>query len=340
MTQNRRWHLAAYPEGEVKTSDFRVETEELPELEDGQFRVALDHFAFEPAMRVWITGRDTYIPGLHPGDPMRSMATGVVDQSKNPDVPEGTAVVGMFGWQEYAIASDLREYGARAIPEGVPATWTLGVLGITGLTAYFGMLDVGEVAEGMNVLVSGAAGATGSVASQIAKNVKGAKKVVGVAGGPTKCGWLTETAGLDGAIDYKALDTAGIYAAVAEQFPDGIDLFFDNTGGPILDAALANINVGGRIVLCGAISQYDTKAPPRGPANYSMMITQRARMQGFIVTDYGDRFAEASVELAGWVMGGKIAHEEDIQEGFERAPEVFQRLFTGANRGKQLLKIR
>lgn len=339
MVQNRQWVLASHPDGHVKEEDFSVQTVELPALEDGQFRVKVEYFAFEPAMRSWITGRETYIAGVQVGDVMRSMAVGVIEESRNAEVPVGANVVGMFGWQEYVVGSSLREFAGRVIPDGAPPTWTLGVLGITGLTAYFGMFDIGEVKAGEQVLVSGAAGATGSVASQLAKHVVGAANVVGVAGGEQKCSWLTEIAKLDASIDYKALDERGLYKRVAELFPNGIDVFFDNVGGPILEAAIANLNEGGRIVLCGAISQYNENIPSTGPRNYSNLIIKRGKMQGFIVMDYAKDFAKASIELGGWVKGGKIAHEQDIQGGFENTPKTFLRLFSGANRGKQLLKL-
>jgi len=338
MTQNRRWLLASHPQGDVAAEHFRIDTESLPDLDEGQFRVAVDYLAFDPAMRGWITGRDTYVSGIQVGDVMRGMAVGVVEASRNPAVAEGTRVVGMFGWQEYVIASSMRDFNMRPVPDGVPPTMPLSLLGITGLTAYFGLLDVGQPKEGNTILVSGAAGATGSVAAQIAKHVKGASKVVGVAGGPEKCAWLTDVARLDAAIDYKAHDARGLYREVARHFPQGIDVFFDNVGGGILDAALANIKVGARIVLCGAISRYNAVNPPPGPVNYTNLILKRGRMEGFIVMDYAARFKDASMELIQWAQAGHIAYQEDVQEGFEHAPDVFLRLFSGANRGKQLLK--
>ncbi len=341
MTQTtRHWELAAHPDGEVTDDDFRIEEYDLPDLKPGQFRVATEYIAFEPAMRGWITGRDTYVSGIQVGDVMRGMGVGVVDASEHEQFVEGTRVVGQLGWCEHVIVNDPRELNLRAVSEDIPPTMPLSLTGTTGLTAYFGMLDVGDVQEGQTVLVSGAAGATGSVASQIAKHVKGASKVVGVAGGPDKCAWLKETARLDGAIDYKALESERAYRdAVNEHFPDGIDLFYDNVGGPILEAALGNLSIGGTIVVCGAISRYDTDNPGPGPRNYTELILRRGRMEGFIVTDYAKRFGEAARDLARWADAGHIAHEVDVQQGFERAPQVFRRLFEGKNRGKQLLKL-
>ena len=220
------------------------------------------------------------------------------------------------------------------VPPGIPLTWPLSVLGITGLTAYFGLLDIGEPKAGETVLVSGAAGATGSIAAQIAR-VKGCR-VIGVAGGPQKCAWLRDEARLDGAIDYKSED---VRARVKALCPDGVDVFFDNVGGEILEAALAQLARFGRIVVCGAISRYNASGPPSGPRNYTNLIIKRGKMQGFIVLDYAKRFREAQAALLQWVGSGEIVFREDVQEGFERAPETFLRLFSGANQGRQLLKV-
>ena len=210
----------------------------------------------------------------------------------------------------------------------------MNVLGLTGITAYFGLLEVGRPAEGETVVVSGAAGATGSVVGQIAR-IKGCR-VVGIAGGAEKCAWLRETAGFDAAIDYKA---EKVDRRLRDLCPDGIDVFFDNVGGEILDAALAHLAMRGRVVICGAIAGYNDKVPPPGPRNYLSLLVQRGRMEGFIILDYMDRAGEAVTALSTWVAEGKLHHEEDIQEGLENAPATLLRLFEGRNRGKQLLKI-
>ena len=220
------------------------------------------------------------------------------------------------------------------IPSGASLTWPLGVLGVTGLTAYFGILDIGQPKEGETCVVSGAAGATGSIAGQIAK-IKGCR-VIGIAGGPEKCRWLTQEANYDAAIDYKSDDVA---AGLNELCPDGINMYFDNVGGDILDAALAHIALNARVVLCGGISRYNAEEPPPGPQNYMNLIIQRARMEGFIVIDYAARFRTATQELTDWITSGKLTFQEDIQEGFENAPRTLLRLFEGKNIGKQLLKI-
>ena len=242
---------------------------------------------------------------------------------------------GSFGWQEFAITDGKAGFmNASKISDNIPPTASLSVYGVTGLTAYFGLLDVGEPREGETVVISGAAGATGSVAGQIAK-IKGCR-VIGIAGGTKKCNWLTEEANFDAAIDYKSADLA---ETLRELCPNGIDLVFDNVGGEFLDTALTLINMNARIVLCGAISTYNNESPAPGPSNYMSLVIMRAKMEGFIVLDYLDRFPEAISSLSNWVEEGKITYLEDIQEGIEKAPDTLVRLFTGQNFGKQLLKI-
>jgi NADPH-dependent curcumin reductase CurA len=220
------------------------------------------------------------------------------------------------------------------VPDGTPLTWALGVTGLTGMTAYFGVLELGKPVPGETVLVSGAAGATGSVTAQIAK-LEGCR-VVGIAGGPEKCALLIDGFGLDGAIDYKADE---VEQRIKDLCPDGVNIYFDNVGGSILEAALANLARGARVVLCGGISGYGDKVPPPGPRNLMNLILQRSCMEGFIIIDYVARFPEAAAKLAEWVGDGKMIHREDIQEGIEDAPETFLPLFRGQNIGKQLLKV-
>jgi len=268
---------------------------------------------------------------------MRASTVGQVVESNNPDYAVGEFVNGMFGWQEFAISDGKPGMMGRLnkVPPGIPPQLTLSALGGTGLTAYFGMLDIGEPVAGDVVVVSGAAGATGSVAGQIAR-IKGASKVVGIAGGDRKCRWLTEELGFDAAIDYKSED---VMARLREECPQGINVFFDNVGGQILDDALLNMAQFGRIVLCGGISAYNSQELPPGPKNYMQLVIRRCKMQGFILIDYFDRAGEAMAELSSWIEDGSLQHAEDIQEGFENTPKTFLRLFTGQNMGKQLLKI-
>lgn len=333
MSTNRQWVLARRPTGSVATTDFERTETERPSIEEGQVLVRNLCVSFDPAMRGWMTDQKSYLPPVGIGEVMRASTAGQVVESKHPDFATGDLVQGIGGWQDYAA---LDPSGGRLmkLPPGISLEQSLSVFGITGLTAYFGMLDVCRPKEGDVVLVSGAAGATGSVAGQIAK-AKGCR-VVGIAGGPDKCRWLTNEAHFDAAIDYKAQD---VRKTVAELCPKGIDAFFDNVGGDALEAALANLRRGARIALCGAISRYNMTALPPGPSNYTNLIIQRASMQGFLVLDHLHRATEAIAELAQWVGSGDIVYRVDVQEGFDAIPETLLRLFTGANFGKQLLKL-
>jgi len=329
---NRQWLLAARPKGMVKTSDFALREVPVTPPGDDEILVRNLYLAFEPAMRGWMEDRAGYIPPVPLGDVMRGMSVGQVVESNHPEYKAGQFVSGMLGWQEYAIAG--RGAMVSRLPQGATLTQPLSVLGITGITAYFGLLDLGKPQPGETVVVSGAAGATGSVAGQIAK-LKGCR-VVGIAGGAQKCRWLVEHAHFDAAIDYRNEDVGKRLRAVC---PDGVDVFFDNVGGPVLDAVLEQIRLRARIVLCGAISGYNAEERPPGPRNYVNLVMQRGRMEGFIVIDYLPRAAEAIKDLAVWVRDGRIAYQEDIQQGFENAPRTFLRLFQSENVGKQLLKL-
>lgn len=331
---NRRWTLAARPHGLVKESDFAFGEAPVPAVGDGQVLVRVLYLSFDPTQRGWIEDRPSYLPPVQIGEVMRAAAVGQVVESKFAGLAPGDLVQGLFGWQEYALLPGAMIGAQGKIPPGVPPTWMLGVLGITGLTAYFGMLDLGKPQAGDTVVVSGAAGATGSVAGQIAK-IAGAR-VIGIAGGPEKCAWLTKEAHFDAAIDYKREDVSARLGALC---PKGIDLYFDNVGGEILDAALARIALRARVVLCGAISGYNETAPPPGPRNLMNLVIQRGRMEGFIILDYLPRFAEGVAKLSAWVRSGEIVHQEDVQRGLENAPRTLLRLFTGANTGKQILQV-
>jgi len=327
---NRQWLLRSRPVGMVKESDFERHEAPIPTPADGQILVRTTHLAFEPAMRGWMEDRASYIPPIGIGEVMRGMTVGEVVESRLDGYAPGDLVTGMTGWQEYALG----DAGLGKVPPGVDAPLAMSVLSITGLTAYFGMLDLGQPKAGETVVVSGAAGATGSVAGQIAK-IKGCR-VIGIAGGADKCAWLTKDAHFDAAIDYKAEDVG---ARLSELCPDGIDVFFDNVGGDILNEVLARIAQKARVVLCGAISGYNLEERPPGPSNYFNLVVQRGRMEGFIVLDYLPRFAEGSAQLLEWVREGSVAWKVDVQKGFENAPKTFLRLFSGANAGKQLLEM-
>jgi NADPH-dependent curcumin reductase CurA len=330
--ENRQVLLAARPHGLVDDSCFRYAHAPVPAISDGEALVRVVYLSIDPTIRAWMAA-DTYLPAIRIGDVVRSGGLGEVVESKSGAYRAGDLVFGMTGWQEYAVA-DSREQSMTVLPPGIPLLDALSVYGVTGMTAYFGMLDIGRPAEGETVVVSGAAGATGSVAGQIAK-IKGGR-VVGIAGSDEKCAWVTNKLGFDACINYRTQD---LPARLRETCPDGVDVYFDNVGGEILDAVLAIINLRGRVVLCGAISTYNTDAPPTGPSNYRNLIVQRARMEGFLILDYLDRFPEAQLEMAGWVVDGRVQHAEDVVDGLEHAPDALNRLFTGANTGKVVVKV-
>ena len=333
MTVNRQWRLARRPRGMIQETDLRWTEEPVPTVGPGQVLVRNLYLSMDPTQRGWMS-RDTYIPAMAVGDVVRSFGVGQVVGSRHDRFRQGDLVQGGVGWQDYVLTDGGGPLPIVKLPAGVEIPLAMSVLGLTGITAYFGLLEVGRPRAGETVVVSGAAGATGSVVGQIAK-IEGCH-VVGIAGGPDKCGWLTREAGFDAAIDYKA---ERVDRRLRELCPDGIDVFFDNVGGEILDAALANLAMRGRVVVCGAIAGYNEKVPPPGPRNYLSLLVQRGRMEGFIVLDYMERAGEAVAALGQWVQEGKLRHQEDIQEGLENAPATLLRLFEGKNRGKQLLKI-
>ncbi len=334
---NRQLVLRHRPRAAVQDSDFELIASPIPHPSDGEFVVRVLWLSFDPTQRGWLNDVPSYIPPVQIGEVMRAGAVGQVVASKHDGFSVGDIVQGTFGWQDYFVSNGRTLTGAVSkVPAGVDPKAVLGVFGITGLTAYFGMLDLGEPKEGSVVLVSGAAGATGSVAGQIAK-IKGAATVIGIAGGPEKCAWVVEQAGFDSCIDYKSEDVTKAIKALA---PKGINIYFDNVGGPILESALANVALHARVVLCGGISSgYGVEDLPPGPRNYMQLVIMRARAEGFIVLDYAKRFPEAVKELAQWLGEGKIHYAEDIQEGLENAPATLRRLFEGKNLGKQLLKV-
>lgn len=333
---NRQWLLKSRPKGTLSTDNFELVESAMPQpdYKAGEVLVKNLWIAYDAAMRGWMSLKPSYMPPVELGDPMRSFNVAQVVQSENPDWPTGTLLQGMYNWQEYAVASPADMVPARKLNRFITPEMALGVLGGSSTTAFWGLMDVGQPKKGETVVVSGAAGATGSVAAQIAK-IKGCR-VIGIAGGEEKCRWLLEEAGLDGAIDYKNEDVNERMKALC---PNGIDVFYDNVGGTILEAAINSIAEYGRIVLCGAISISNSKAPRVGPGNLVNLVIRRVRMQGFIALDYLDRTDEALAQLAVWAMEDKIAFRNDVQEGFESIPDAFMRLFEGRNQGKQLLKL-
>lgn len=331
---NHRLVLAERPKGRIDERTTRLEEVAIPDPGPGEALVAVDWLSIDPTIRTWMDDAPGYLPPIGIGDVVRSGAVGRVVRSRSEQYREGSLVFATLGWQQWAIV-DEGPRRAQTLPEGIAPTLALGVLGITGVTAYFGMTEVGRVTDGDVVVVSGAAGATGSVAGQVAR-LSGASKVVGIAGSPAKCEWLLEEAGFDAAIDYRSEDVA---ARLAKECPAGIDLYFDNVGGEILDACLARLARRGRVVLCGAISAYNAEHRPAGPANYTNLIVQRGRMEGFIILDYLDRFAEAQGRLAGWASDGSLTHAEHVVEGLGGAPEALGMLFDGANIGKVVVHV-
>jgi hypothetical protein len=316
----------------VGREHFDYVEEPIPELEDGQVLVKVLYISLDPAMRGWMAEGRSYIPPVEIGEVMRAGTVGKVVESKGAKLAPGDHVSGWLGVQEYAVCDEKAVFKLDA--EEIPLPKYLGALGMPGMTAYFGLLDVGAAKEGETVVVSGAAGAVGSVVGQIAK-LKGCR-VVGIAGGPEKCDWIVDELGFDAAIDYKGEDVS---AALREHCPEGVDVYFDNVGGDILDAALARLARGARVVICGAISQYNNLDAVKGPSNYMSLLVNRARMQGFVVIDYMSRYPEATREMAGWIAEGKLVAREDVVKGFESFPDALAKLFAGENIGKLVLKV-
>jgi NADPH-dependent curcumin reductase CurA len=330
---NHQVRLAARPRGLPRATDWSLTEEEVPAPGPGQFTVAVSHLSVDPAMRGWMNAGASYVPPVEIGAVMRAGAVGQVTASEHPGFAVGDDVYGVFGVQEHAV-SDGRGVIKIDTSLAAPSVY-LGALGMTGLTAYFGLLDTGKLKPGDTVVVSGAAGAVGSIAGQIAK-LEGAGKVIGIAGGPEKCRALTEELGFDAAIDYRA---GNVRRALREHAPRGVDVYFDNVGGEILDDVLTRLARGARVVICGAVSQYN-ETQVRGPANYMMLLVARASMTGMLVFDYEDQYPEAMAELAGWLRDGKlVSREHVVHGGVSDFPETLLMLFDGVNTGKLVLAL-
>jgi hypothetical protein len=312
--------------------DFDFTEEPVTEPGPDEVLVRVLYISLDPAMRGWMNDRRSYIRPVGIGEVMRAAGVGRVEESQHPGFAPGDYVSGFLGVQEYATVNG---GGLTMVdPRQAPLPVHLSVLGVPGLTAYFGLLDIGRPEPGQTVVVSGAAGAVGQVVGQIAK-LKGAR-VVGIAGGPEKCRYLVEDGGCEASIDYKGGDVG---AALREQCPNGIDVYFDNVGGEILDAALAQLARHARVVICGAISQYNESGAMRGPVNYMSLLVSHASMTGFLVFDYADRYAEGRRALAAWLASGEITSREDIVDGLETFPDTFLKLFTGENNGKLMIGV-
>ena len=332
VLQNRQFRLTSRPVGMVQRSDFDFVTTPAGEPGPGEVLVRVLYLSLDPAMRGWMNEGKSYIAPVGLGDVMRAGGLGRVVASSDASLAVGDTVVGMTGVQDYAIAR-AREL-TKVDPRLAPLPRYLGALGMPGLTAYFGLLDIGQPKEGETVVVSAAAGAVGAVTGQIAK-IKGCR-AVGIAGGPDKCRYVVEELGFDAAIDYKNED---VRAGLAQHCPKGIDIYFDNVGGDILDVVLSMLARRARVIICGAISQYNNRESIQGPRNYLSLLINHASMEGFVVFDYTARYPEGAQALAGWALSGKLKAREHIVEGLETFPDTLQMLFRGENSGKLVIQV-
>ena len=330
---NRMVKLARRPTGMVKREDFTVADGPVPEPGPDEFRVKVEFISLDPAMRGWINEAKSYVPPVAIGETMRGYAAGIVEKSNHPDFKAGDAVQGMFGVQKYAISNGQRVF--KVDTKLAPLQRWIGGLGMPGWTAYFGLLEVGQPKAGETVVVSAASGAVGSIVGQIAK-IKGCR-AVGIAGGPDKCRYVAQELGFDACVDYKAGNLADDLKAAA---PKGVDVYFENVGGEILDTVLMQMNLFGRVPVCGLISAYNATQVPQGPKNIRAVLTQRLRMQGLIVFDWAARVPEAIAQLGQWHKEGKLKIREDVREGgLDTFTDVLNLLYTGGNFGKLVLKV-
>ncbi len=329
---NKQLILVKRPKGTPDASTWTMETNAIPNIMEGEFLVQQHYVSLDPAMRGWMNDTKSYVEPIALGDVMRAGSIGKIIDSKHPEFKIGDTVSGWGGVQQYAVGTGKSWY--KVDTSLAPMTTYLGTLGMPGMTAYFGILEVGKIKEGDVVLVSAAAGAVGSVVGQIAK-LKGCN-VVGIAGGKDKCKYLIDDLGFDAAIDYKATN---IFEAVKETCPKGIDVYFDNVGGEILEAALSKLRLHARVVICGAISQYNNMEEVQGPKNYMSLLVNRATMQGMIVMDYAPQYAQAAKDMGQWLKEGKLKSKEAVYDGIENFHETFMRLFSGDKKGKLLLKV-
>ncbi len=330
---NKQLLFIKRPEGEADPSTWSLVTNPIPEIKEGEILIKQHYISLDPAMRGWMNDAKSYIAPMEIGSVMRAGSVGEVVAAKNhPTFIVGDFVSGFGGVQQYTVSDGKGYYSVD--PKLAPLPTYIGTLGMTGMTAYFGILEVGKIKDGDVVVVSGAAGAVGSVVGQIAK-IKGCT-VIGIAGGPEKCKYIVEELGFDGAIDYKNED---VKQRLKEECPKCMDVYFDNVGGEILDIALGRLRLNARVVICGAISQYNNKKDMRGPSNYLSLLVNRATMQGMVVFDWANRYGEAAQALGTWLAQGKLKSREDIYEGIENFPQTYKRLFTGEKSGKLVLKI-
>lgn len=330
-TASRQFRLASRPSGLPSRDNWDLTSDAVPDPGDGEVLVRVLLVSLDPAMRGWMNDVPSYIPPVGIGEVMRAVGVGQVVESRSDRIAEGSYVTGLFGVAEHATVS--ADAVTPVDPGLAPLPVYLNVLGMPGMTAYFGLLDVGQPASGDTVLVSGAAGAVGATVGQIAK-IKGCR-AVGIAGGPEKCAMLVDDFGYDAAIDYKSQE---LLPALREVCPDRVNVFFDNVGGETLEAALGRLARGARIVICGAVSQYNADRM-QGPSNYMALLVRRARMEGFVVFDYAHRFAEAAREMGGWMADGSLVSREQTVAGLDAFPEALVMLFRGENKGKLILEV-
>jgi NADPH-dependent curcumin reductase len=334
---NRQWLLARRPEGAVKPDDFIYGKGPRPAPGEGDVLLRTLYFGYDASQRIWLTDDGGYLPPIQIGEPMRTMGIGQVIESRNPDYAIGDLVEGFMSWQDYVIARSDGWMPLRKLPQAeYPLSWNLGVFGVGGLTAYFGVTDGLQVKPGDTVVVSAATGATGSLAGGICKAL-GAATVIGTAGGTDKSRWVVDSAGYDAAIDYKNEDLSERLKALC---PNGVDAYFDNVGGDMLDTLLLHMAPFGRILICGAMSSGYTDVRLQGPRNYMRICTQMLTMRGILLTFYdADRLAQGAQQLGRWVAEGKLHVEEHVVEGFEHAPKLLPMMFTGKEPGKLVLKM-
>jgi len=330
---NKQQIFVKRPVGAADATTWTLETNPIPEVEEGQILIKNHFISLDPAMRGWMNEGKSYIAPVEIGAVMRAGSVGeVIEVKNNPRFKQGDFVSGHGGVQQY-VATDGKGY-YKVDPKLAPLPTYIGTLGMPGMTAYFGILEVGKIKEGDVVVVSGAAGAVGSIVGQIAK-IKGCT-VVGIAGGADKCKYVVENLGFDACIDYRNED---VKERLKQECPKGLDVYFDNVGGEILDAALGRLRMHARVVICGAISQYNNKVSVKGPANYLSLLVNRATMQGMVVFDWAERYGEASQQMGEWMAEGKLKTREDVYEGIENFPETYNRLFSGDKLGKLVLKV-
>jgi hypothetical protein len=333
---NRQVVLARRPAGPVDEACFELQEHDLPPPAPGGALLEVRYLGIDPTIRGWLDERGNYMAGVAIGEVVRSNGVGVVVETDDPDkYPLGAAFMALTGWQEYRLLAADEFPPVTRVPDGTALVDVLNVLGHVGLTAYFGVLDVGRPEPGETFVVSAAAGGVGSIAGQIAK-LQGAY-VIGIAGGARKCAWLVDELGFDASIDYKSEDVA---ARLKDLAPRGVDVFFDNVGGVLLDTVLRRIAMHGRVVLCGDVSTYDVAGPPPPLHNVRYVMGRRASMHGFNTFDHWDRYDEAAAQLAAWVRDGRIVHREHVLDGLERAPEALVRLFRGDHLGKLVVRVR